>query len=49
MTLHTLSAHSMLRRRRNGLLLAFTNVPEEQTLATCRRLHRAIGRKLRSN
>ena len=47
MAVHTLSAHAMLHRQPNGLLLAFTNVPEEQALAICRRLQRAIGRKLR--
>ncbi len=41
--LQTLSAHSMRRRSAGGLLLSFTNVPENRAEAVCQKLYRAIG------
>lgn len=43
LAIHPLSSFSVARRPPRGVLLSFTNVPEQRACELCRRLHRAIG------
>lgn len=44
--IYALSSLSVARRPPRGLLLSFTNVPEQRACDLCRRLHRAVGHLL---
>ncbi|KAB2912639.1 MAG: PLP-dependent aminotransferase family protein [Hyphomicrobiaceae bacterium] len=46
LAVHALSSLSIARRPPRGLLLSFTNVPEQRALELCRRFHRAVGHLL---